>query len=345
MKIETNSAVTAQMATGRNTTIQANEKEKDTPKYDSVRVTKEFSWVDENGIPKNFLLGGNQKLPHGNEVEMERQIEDAYRDYYIGGCDEKFVRDTFEGIVESLRSNYLDLGFDEKMIMPGIIKSVYNKARMEVVYKADEASYMDSKRLIALYNGNDRNTKDYIYYDSDYYYKSEAMKDSLLECAKSLGQKYGFTNLKLQSDFDRSDERYHYSSYNTIVDDYAGYQWNIGNMIDDKMEPPKNFRFFYKSGESGTNIYPDTLTEVLGDGSDMFDGVLHVWLGDWSFTGRVPVRSNAISHPAINMYDVVRNSLPDNVAESGIRFLKNFDFFSPVQYDNYFRFRHMHFFS
>lgn len=340
MRVESNGVSRTQSATVQNEKFKKNEGLKITPNFDSIQVSR-YSFLDENGIPKNFLLGGDVKLPHGSETEMNKKIENAYLDYYTGKCDEESVRNTLSEVVESLRDNYVDLGYDEKEIMPHIIEDVYARARVEVVTQADTAGFRDSQKLIAQYNGHNGNTKDSIYYDSDYYYKSEAMKTALLEYSKELGEKYGAANLNLPKGYERSDPRHIYSSYNTMVNHYAGYQWNVGNMIDEDMAPPENFRFFYKSGDCGTNIYSGSLKEVAGDGADMFDGVLHVWQGDWSFTGRVPTRSNAIRNPAVNMYDVVRKGTSSGIPKESIDFLKNFDFFSPVQSDNYFRFQYL----
>lgn len=340
MKIELNDLSRTQPITAQNVTHKKDAGLMLTPNFDTVQVSR-YSFLDNNGIPKNFLLGGDVKLPHGSETEMDNQIINAYHDYYTGQCDEEFVRNTLSEVVESLRSNYVDLGFDEEEIMPHIIEDVYAKARMEVVIGADEAGFADSKKLVAQYNGHDRNTKDSIYYDSDYYYKCEAMKTSLVEHAKALGEKYGAVNLNLPKDYDSTDPRRKFNSYNTIVNDYAGVQWRIGNMIDDEMVPPENFRFFYKSGERGTNIYSESLTEVSDDGAEMFDGVLHVWQDDWSFAGRVPVRSNAVRNPAINMYDVVSKG-SNRIPKESVNFLKNFDFFSSIQCGTYFRSQYLY---
>lgn len=338
MKIEPNGVPNTPSIAVRNVSPANRDGLKITADFDTVQISN-YTCLDENGIPKNFLIGGPEELPHGREYEMVRQIEQAYMDYYAGACDGEDVKNVLTEVVESLRDNYVELGYDEKEIMPHIIEDVYARARMEVVLCAHTASFLDSRKLVAQYNGHNGNTKDSIYYDSDYYYKCEAMKTSLWEHARALGEKYGATNLKIPKEFERSDQRYYASSYNTIIDHYAGYQCGIGNMIDEKMVPPKNFRFFYKCGDTGANIYPESLTEVLGDGSDIFDGVLHVWQDDWSFVGRVPTRSHAVLNPAVNMYDAVRMGLPQGIPQKCMDFLKNFDFFSPVQCDNYFRLR------
>lgn len=315
---------------------------------DVVEISYDYSSVDDQGLPKNIFLGidgRNIDISHESARKLDKLLESTYLDYYTGRCDEKTVRDTLTEVVESFRDMYMEIGYEEKDIMPRILEGVYAYARLDVVCQADTASYYEGRKLAALYNEPGRTSKDFIYYDSDYYYKCEAMKTSLFEHIKTLGEKYGATNLNIKKEYDRSDGRYYASSYNTIINHYAGYQWNIGNMLDESMEPPRNFKFFHKNGDRGTNIYPDSLTEVLGDGSDIFDGVLHVWQDDWSFVGRVPVRSHAVRNPAVNMYDVVKNGSPGNIPEKCISFLKNFDFFSPVQYDNYFRLRHFRYFG
>lgn len=341
MRVDSNILLKTQSATTKNVTAKKDTGLKTAPSFDKVKISR-YSFLDENGIPKNFLIGGDVDLPHGNETQLEEQITNAYRNYYRGECDEESVRNTLSEVIESLRSNYVDLGFNEKEIMPHIIEDVYARARFDVIQQADLAGFSDSKKLVAQYNGHDRNTKDSIYYDSAYYFKSEAMKTSLLEQAKALGEKYGATNLNLPKDYEPTDPRHIYSSYNTIVNNYAGVQWRIGNMIDDEMVPPENFRFFYKSGESGTNIYPGSLTESTGDGADMFDGVLHVWQDDWSFISRVPVRSNAIQNPSINMFDVINKKSTSGIPKESINFLKNFDFFSSIQCGTYFMNQYLH---
>lgn len=242
-----------------------------TPNFDSVQVSRN-PFVDENNIPKNFLVGGIFKLPHGNETELDQKINSAYLDYYTGKGDEQSVKKALSEVVESLRSNYVELGYSEEEIMPHIIEDVYATARLASVGRAKEASFLESRELVAQYNGHDGNTKDSIYYNSDYYFKSENMKTSLIEHAKELGEKYGVTDLNVPRDYESNDPRRIYNSYNTMVNNYAGKQWRIGNMLDDDMVPPENFRFLYKNGDTGTNIFPESIAK--NSDSSRFDGIL-----------------------------------------------------------------------
>lgn len=54
------------------------------------------------------------------------------------------------------------------------------------------------------------------------------------------------------------------------------------------------------------------------------DGILDIRCGDWSFQGRVPVRSNG-NPVSLNMFDVARKSTPAYPKEA-VSFMRNWDF-------------------
>ena len=56
-------------------------------------------------------------------------------------------------------------------------------------------SAVDARKMAAYYNGDDRNSKDFIYYDTDLYYQSEEMKGTILEMIQRTGKKYGFPDV------------------------------------------------------------------------------------------------------------------------------------------------------
>ncbi len=61
---------------------------------------------------------------------------------------------------------------------------------------------------------------------------------------------------------------------------------------------------------------------------------LDIRCGDWSFQGRVPVRSNG--HPvSLNMFDVVRKNTA-TFPEQAVSFMKSWDFFTSAQSGVYF---------
>ena len=289
-----------------------------------------------NPIPLNFMMDGvgRDGVP---AQRLGNQITSAFTRYHSGVTDEKAVEDALADVVANFRSAYIDMGCDPAEFMPQLLNDVYNRAKISNVNGAAISSFQDSRALAAQYNGSNKYSSDVIYYDSKYYYQTEAMKVTLRESILRIGERYGVKNLELSGPEPNDPvARKIYSSYNTVINDNARQNLLVGNMVDESMVPPKDFRFFYKSNDDGMNIYSSQLTAGKGSES-FFDGVLHVWYGDWSYTGLVPVRMDATKYPvSVNMYDTIARSgkeIPDEIVPA----LKNFDFFTMIQSGNYFK--------
>ena len=284
---------------------------------------------DSEHVPKNFLAFGVEGKT-GNSLDRTRQMTKIFNQYHSGEVSAADVKDTLSAIIADLRETYTEMGFDPAEFTPQLLRNVYDTARLDNICGAFTAGWYDSCPLAAKYNGHDGNTKDWIYYDAKYYHSSETMKGELQDMIQEIGEAYGVSDLELPITYPKGDLRETiYTSYNTFINYKAREQLYIGNMIDENMVPPKDFRFFYKGNTSGTNIYPDSLPPD-GLGSDIFDGVLHVWYGDWSFTGRVPVGGSVSDPLCINMYDLIR-SKTDRIPGEITSVLKNFDCHSMVQ--------------
>lgn len=290
---------------------------------------------NENGVkvPKNYVM-----LAEATEGKnYSQQIAESFAQYHSGEGDAAAVKDTLSGTVAALRSYYIEQGYSEADIMSGLIEDVYSCAKLNNIHGAFEASWQDSLPLAAEQNGHDGNTRDWIYYDAKYYYSSEEMKTTLQSIMREIGAEYGVTDLDLSAEYADGDIRKGiYSSYNTIVNDNARNSAHVGSMIDETMVPPEGLRFFYKGNEAGTNLLVPQITAPYDEPEAAFDGALQVWYGDWSFTGRVPVRQNPDKFPiSVNMFDVINNADPGGAPSEITDFLKNFDFFAKFQSGRY----------
>jgi len=301
------------------------------PEFDAFEAKMVQKANPEIKLPKNFLgpetVGGRYDGP-----QLSRQIRFALEQYHQGEVDAKAVEGTMSRVIAEVRSTYIDLGFDPSEFMPQLIEDVYDAARLGNVHGAYEASWHDSLPYATAQNGHGGNSRDWIYYDADFYYSSESMKTTLQEIAQNIGEKYGVptSNLDLATTYSDGDLRKAiYSSYNTIVCDKARNDAHVGSMIDEALAPPEGFRFFYKGNANGTNLVVPTLDAPRDEMEAAFDGVLQAWFGDWSFMGRVPVRQNPDKYPtSVNMFDVINNVDPGGVPSEITNFLQNFDFFS-----------------
>ena len=281
----------------------------------------------EAALPKHFMLDAVGE--DGTSAScMGNNLSKAFVQYYNGTLDQKGIESAIQDVVSNLRGAYVKKGFDEKEFMPKLLKDVYDYAKWFNIYGAQVKSSVEARKMAAYYNGDDRNSKDFIYYDSDLYYQSEEMKGTILEIMQRTAQKYGFPDVDFPEGYPDGNKRKSiYSSYNTCIFEHARNDFRVGNMLDETMAPPKGFRFFYKGNASGVNNYRG-LPSSDGTPESDFDGVLHIQYGDWSFVGRVPVRQNPTQFPiSVNMYDFVsksRNDIPKEIIPA----MKNFDFFA-----------------
>lgn len=283
----------------------------------------------ENGLPKNFY-GPSSEGTERSGTQLARQIGDAFVQFYRGDLDEKALERVMSDTVADLRSAYISKGYDEAEFMPQLIEDAYNAARLYNIRGAGTASWYDGIPLAAAQGGNQKHG--WIYYDADYYYQSEEMKGTLQDIAGRIAQRYGVnpSRLELPAEYPQDDiRRSIYGSYNTYISFRGRDQTRICSIIDETMAPPKGLRFFYNSNQTGSNQWVPNLPAPRDEPEAAFDGVLQVWYGDWSFTGRVPVRQNPYQFPAsVNMFGVVSEGSASGIPEEIVDFLHNVDFFT-----------------
>jgi len=92
--------------------------------------------------------------------------------------------------------------------------------------------------------------QNYVYYNADYYYKSEEIHELLKEAAKECGEKYG-----VEVDASKRDENFQ-QDYLTGTPNFND-KWNwmavhmpkVGRLMDITAIPPEGISFFYAEGE------------------------------------------------------------------------------------------------
>ena len=329
-------------STGENTvtTYYRGDPEFDTYEQENIafREKMRLRVEHENGLPKNFL-GVSSKGTTLSRTQLGTKLADAFSNFYLGEIDITALESTFSDIVADLRISYINKGYDEKDFMIQLIEDAYTVSRLYNIRGTGEASWHDGLPFAAEHNGHSENTADWIYYDADYYYQSEEMKGTLQEFAKDQAVKYGIdpSKLNLPTEYPDGDIRKSiYSSYTTFRNSRARDVGCFGNIIDETIPPPKGLRFFYKANESGTDKLVPKLPAPQDEMESLFDGVLRVWYGDWSFIGRVPVRQDPNKFPiSVNMFDVVskgsKSPIPDEITD----FLHNVDFFTFMMSEAY----------
>lgn len=302
------------------------------PEFDTYESEmKALAAPKEITLPKNFL-GPDGLCSTGGAFNLSMDITNVFERYYRGSASTDEIEKTLSRVVADIRNTYADLGFDPEEFTGKLIEDVYDQARLFNVNGAGVASWYEGRPLAAAHNGHDRNTRNWVYYNADYYYASEEMKGTLQDIARKIGAKYGVTDLDLPTELPDNDLRKKiYGSYHTKISDRIRNDCRIGNILDETMAPPRGLKFFYMDAV-GTDPYVHMLPNPENDPYATFDSFLSVSYGDWSFTGRVPVRMDATQFPiSVNMFDVVNKGTGGKIPEEICPFLKNVDFFTVVQ--------------
>lgn len=301
------------------------------PEFDAFESAAKAMVPPTDTLPKNFL-GPGADCSIGDATKLNEQIFNALDLYHRGYASAKEVEKVMSRIVADIRDTYASRGFDPDEFTGKLIEDVYNNMRMANVSGAHTASWYEGRSIAQAHNGHDRNTKDWVYYNADYYYASEEMKGTLQDMARKIGAKYGVTELDLPTDYRNGDPRKGlYSSYNSAICDRMRNDCWIGSIVDETMAPPKGLKFFYMD-KQGSDPYVARLPGPKDDPYAAFDSFLSVSYGNWSYTGRVPVRMDGTKFPiSVNMLDTVSKGTGGKVPLAISDFLKNVDFFSMVQ--------------
>lgn len=182
---------------------------------------------------------------------MKKEMTEVMQGYYDNKINKKDIKEFFMEYCE------IKYARDEETIL-NIYESFLDKNYDSAVFAC-----FDKSKDIA--KGEGKTTDHLIYYDADYYYKSEEIHDLLKEVVKEYGAKYG-----LDIDATKRDENFK-GKYLTGTPNFND-KWNYmaacvqgrGRLMDLTAVPPEGFSFFYQEGtDCGTK---DNLLMISGNG-------------------------------------------------------------------------------
>ena len=124
-------------------------------------------------LPKHFMFDAVGE-DGTSSTQMKDKLFKAFTQYYNGTLDEKEIEFAIQDVVSNLRGAYVKKGFDEEEFMPKLLKDVHDLVKSANIYGVAAKAARDARKMSAYYNGDDRNSKDFIYYDADQYYQCES---------------------------------------------------------------------------------------------------------------------------------------------------------------------------
>lgn len=246
-----------------------------------------------------------------------------FYEYASGNIDKESVLRALDHAVSDIVAYWGDKGLDPADITQDILQDVYECYRIDMVSSMSSASYVEGKE-VAKEMGCTGFT---VYYNSDYYYKSEDLIDTVHDHFEALSYKYGCGPMELPRDFPKGDIRNtRYASYNTGVN--SALRGAGGSMIDWTIPPPKGFKMLFDSNCMGLNQYPPSMGEEIPGEPSLFDSAVHIQYQGWSFSHRLPTRMDPTRYPvSVHLMDVIRSSGKGYPKELEA-LLDNFDFYA-----------------
>lgn len=324
-------AVISKQSTSTNINMLQNEDKKN---VDTIEITANKNPLE---IPiaqklEEMRLHGDrftQYEEYSGNKRVSAEIREMYAGYYAGTVSIDEVKDKFHSLVEAIREFDDEQGVASKEDMDhyGKIVSDVNYAfRFYAVLAARNLNHEEGKQIANQYGtpGN----RNFLYYNSDYYYQSKEVTDAVFQAASKLTEDVG-TVLNTKGPQVKYD---YFQNFNTAWMQWARYESRMGDMIDPDMEPPKNFKLLYKEFR-----YTPEEANLMSEAGDtrMFDGILQVSCGDWKAEGNVTMGygpNEVWGHHALELL----SKFTEVKGKDAISlFLKNLNFHKAVYTDAY----------
>lgn len=192
------------------------------------------------GMPPSCLSGD-----YGEQVI--KKAESMMRSYYSGEISVEDVQKEIKNICMDMRVEMVQErctnGYNAKDNQQ-ILEEIYGLLQKRNVNGAYAANEREGAEIAARYGG----VKDYnwMYYNSDYYYKEEDMRNSIRQTIQEMAKTWETDEI----DFDEVEKNPNLAlaggvDYNKVWQHHA-FQGRVISLTDVNSIPPKNFTFFYQ---------------------------------------------------------------------------------------------------
>lgn len=202
----------------------------------------------------------------GVKQEVDAQTDAVINGFFDGTVSEEELADTFQALTGKLSRACEDSGYPIPLRSVGatqaLTETFYSEFRRKILDTAVRRGNQEGKGYITGEMNAQRNWK---YYNSDYYFKSEAAISAITDGLNQLAQGPAYEDFTLP-DYKAQGLNLYYN-YNTAFSNQFSADEQF--MLDPDQVPPKDFQWFYQSGgDSGRKeIQADSLTVTRPDGT------------------------------------------------------------------------------
>lgn len=258
--------------------------------------------------------------------KVEKSIQKLYDGYYAGNISVEDITKEFETLVSKIQEFDRKLGIyveGDAEHYGEIVSDVRRKFHQIAVQSAHSANWREGKELSGQYG--DSGSRSFLYYNADYYYMSKDITDQLLECATEMTSEAGTV---LRTDYSQNVLFDRYENFNTFWKADVRGKAMVGDMIDTDLEPPKDFKFFYKEDRYTEEDVKSLPQEMV------FDGILKVSYGDWGIESNVNLKYGAGEENGHTSYELLSRFSGD-IDEKLVKFLNNINIHYAFYHSHY----------
>lgn len=216
---------------------------------------------------------GDSPLANSLGGRIQRDAKNVFEDFYDNKIDESDVKDYMKKACDLL-IEYCSYCTPENQITDAEKEEVIGNIYEVFVHTNMEMAVYKCEKIGEEYNGQHVNRRDFVYYDADIYYKWKDFAVALEKSAEEIGQNILGENV----DFSRYlGGLYGYNDFN-LHWSFMNREKRLSTMIDCSLEPPQNFKFFYKFTEDNNCHY-----------ANKYDCNLVMWLDNKRVETLVPL--------------------------------------------------------
>ncbi len=254
-------------------------------KFEQSPEEVEASWkkyYTADGLIFNARGVGNTAMIEARQ-EIDRQMDSAIGRFFDGTMSEQELSDTFQSLLAKFETACGVHGYPFPGIvvdggMPDQIRmdAFYGDFRRKILQTAVARNNQEGAQYVT--GEMDWSVRSYKYYNSDYYYKSEAaisaVTEGVMRCAADRGfEDYAPTDYKAKG----LNEYYNFNSAWS-----NNFAVNEQFIIDPDQAPPENFQWFFETGGSANREMRVWVEGETPDSPTVFDPEDHRTAATWA---------------------------------------------------------------
>lgn len=263
----------------------------------SISNNNYIEWAENIKVNGDRL--GAYEIFSGDE-NVTWAIRDLFKDYYSGNKSLEDVKDEFDVLVKKIWELDQNMGVieDDSEHYGKIVSSVFQRFKMMSVQEAFSANLSEGKALADQYGTPGK--RNFIYYNSDYYFQSEMMDEVLTQHASELLER-----VSADVELDTKMNNPSHENFNTYMKHWMRYECFMGDIIDTNMEPKQGFKFLYKE-----NRYTQAEVDAMGEkaiksNTKSIDGLLKIIYDNRIVEGSINLKYDVNEAKGFNMLELL----------------------------------------